>query len=172
MSDHNTIYVGVDNGLDGGLVALRGEEICLKTIMPTRSTGKGRQVMVSEIDDFLKTAGIHGLRVTVILENASKHSPGTLALCSTWDTFGSIRTLLEIRRIRHEIVNPQKWQKQFWTKPKMPKSQKFDTKAAALTAANKLWPNHDWTKSDRAYTPHDGMVDAALLAEYGRRNNL
>jgi hypothetical protein len=69
----------------------------------------------------------------------------------------------------HEITSPLTWQKVFWTKPKMPKGRKFDTKAAALKAAKQLWPLQDWRKNSRCTTPHDGLVDAALIAEYGRR---
>lgn len=162
-------YIGIDNGLDGGIVAVKDGALFTQTVMPVRKLGKGREVDILTMDIYL---GSFSGPVTVILENASKHSAGTLALCSTWFTFGMIRSLLEVRGFRHEIVNPQVWQKQFWTRPKMPKDQKFDTKAAALNAANKLWPMHDWTKSERATKPHDGMIDAALLAEYGRRNNI
>jgi hypothetical protein len=69
-------------------------------------------------------------------------------------------------------VLSQKWQKTFWSKPKMPKGQKFNTKAAALNVANQIFPGAQWLKSDRCTKPHDGMIDAALLAEYGRRENI
>jgi hypothetical protein len=61
------------------------------------------------------------------------------------------------------------WQRVFWTKPKMPEGMKFDTKAAALNQANQLWPDNDWTATKRSRKPHDGMIDAALIAEAGRR---
>jgi hypothetical protein len=95
-----------------------------------------------------------------------------MALCSTWFTYGHICAALKLGLYRWHSIRPQAWQKTFWAKPKMPKGQKFDTKAAALRSANMLWPTEDWTKSDRATKPHDGMVDAALIAEYGRRNRL
>ena len=42
-----------------------------------------------------------------------------------------------------------------------------DTKARALAAACARWPGVDWTASSRARKPHDGIVDAALLALWG-----
>lgn len=42
-------------------------------------------------------------------------------------------------------------------------------KIRALKAARELWSAMDWRKSERATKPHEGMIDAALIAEYGRR---
>jgi hypothetical protein len=87
-------------------------------------------------------------------------------------SYAVIEALVVANGLKYHDILSQKWQKQFWTKPKMPKGQKFDTKGAALDVARKLWPKESWLKTDRCTKPHDGMVDAALLAEYGRRNNL
>lgn len=162
------IYIGIDNGLDGALVALDGDGELLESIpMPTRKLGKGREVDVERVHDWLGR-----FAATVILEEAAKHSPGKLALCSTWHSFGMIKAVLRLDGIRHEIVPPKRWQKAFWTTPKLPKGQKFDTKAAALSAASRLWPAETWLASPRCSAPHSGLVDAALLAEYGRRTRI
>lgn len=162
-------YIGIDNGLDGGIVAVNGAEIISQMVTPTKALGKGRMVDLFKLDIFL---GSFEEPVTVIVETAMKHSAGNLALCSTWFSFGMIRATLELREFRFHVITPQVWQKEFWTRPKLAKNQKFDTKAAALNAASQLWPRHDWTKSERAVKAHDGLVDAALIAEYGRRKNL
>jgi hypothetical protein len=47
--------------------------------------------------------------------------------------------------------------------------KKADTKKTAKLVAKRLWPGQDFTKSARAYQPHDGKCDAALIAEWGRR---
>jgi hypothetical protein len=46
------------------------------------------------------------------------------------------------------------------------------TKVAALASANKLWPTERWLATTRSKTPHDGMVDAALIARYNRDRQL
>jgi hypothetical protein len=162
-------YIGIDNGLDGGITVLNEEgSIIHKCVMPVIKLGKGRQVDILEMDRIINAFS----PCSCILEPAQKHSPGILALCSTWFSYGIITSVLTLGKTRFTLVNPQAWQKMFWVRPKMAKGQKFDTKAAALNAANKLWPSEDWTKSERASKPHDGMVDAALIAEYGRRLNL
>jgi hypothetical protein len=43
-----------------------------------------------------------------------------------------------------------------------------DTKKASALVAKTLWPNQDWRGTPRSRVAHDGMTDAALIAEYGR----
>jgi len=41
-----------------------------------------------------------------------------------------------------------------------------------LLKARQLWPDETWLASPRCTKPHDGMIDAALIAEYARISNL
>jgi hypothetical protein len=45
------------------------------------------------------------------------------------------------------------------------------TKVFALRKANILWPEQKWLATARSYVPHDGIVDAALIAQYHLQNN-
>ena len=161
------VYIGIDNGLTGGLVALSdhpGPPIAME-IMPTRGKSKGNEINAelvwSFIDQFCRDT------LTVILETPGKHSPGAQALCSMWDSYGAIRGVLESRGIRHHRITPQAWQKKI-----LVGCAKGDTKPAALAKARQLWPAENWLASPRCTKPHDGMIDAALIAEYGRILNL
>ena len=161
------VYIGIDNGLTGGLVALSdhpGPPI-ETMVMPTRGKSKGNEVDALIVWEFL--AGYNLEEITVILETPGKHSPGAQALCSMWDSYGAIRGVLESRGIRHHRITPQAWQKVL-----LPGCAKGDTKPAALAKARQLWPNETWLASPRCTKPHDGMIDAALIAEYGRIKNL
>ena len=167
------LYVGIDNGLDGAIVAVQDNgEIYKAVIMPTIKLGKGISVDVCAVDMFMGDMFRAGHQVVAVIETASKHSPGVMALCSTWYTYGQLISMLKLRSIKFEEVHPKKWQKEFWVSKKMPDGKKFDTKAAALQAAMKIWPNFNWTRSDKSVKAHDGLVDAALIAEYARRKNL
>lgn len=157
------IYIGIDNGLTGGLVALSDHpgapvEMCP---MPTRGKAKGNEVDAAAIWDFIDKWD--RASVTVILETPGKHSPGAQALCSMWGSYGAIRGVLESRGIRHHRITPQAWQKRM-----LVGCAKGDTKPAALAMAKRLWPDETWLASPRCIKPHDGMIDAALIAEYGR----
>jgi hypothetical protein len=161
------IYIGIDNGLQGALVALSdhpGAPIGMR-IMPTRGKSKGNEVDAQSIWEWIYQMG--GTACTVILETPGKHSPGAQALCSMWDSYGAIRGVLESRGIRHHRITPQSWQKVM-----LPGCAKGDTKPAALAKAKQLWPQETWLASPRCSKPHDGMIDAALIAEYGRISNL
>jgi hypothetical protein len=45
---------------------------------------------------------------------------------------------------------------------------KGKTKEVALMVADKLAPEECWLKSKRASKPHDGLIDAFLIARYIR----
>jgi len=162
------IYIGIDNGLTGGLVALSdhpGPPIDY-WVMPLKAKPKGNEVAAELIWQFLDNLSNRN-KLTVILETPGKHSPGALALCSMWDSFGAIRGVLESRGVRHHRVDPQVWQKAM-----LGKVEKGQTKPAAYARARQLWPDEDWLATPRSTKPHEGLIDAALIAEYGRRNNL
>ena len=161
------IYIGIDNGLTGGLVALSdhpGPPIASMP-MPTRGKSKGNEVDALAVKYFILRFIDND--ITVILETPGKHSPGVRALCSMWDSYGAIRGVLESRGIRHHRITPQMWQKTM-----LPGCAKGDTKPAALARARQLWPAESWLASPRCSKPHDGMIDASLIAEYGRIKNL
>lgn len=162
MSD---IHIGIDPGLSGGIAILRGRELELH-VMPTENNGKKRRVDAEMLDCILS-----GPRAIVVYESPAG-SKNARALASMADSFARIETVLILGKFRREPITARKWQKEFWTVPKMAKGQKFDTKAAALKVAKQLWPDRDWRASGRCKVPHDGLVDAALIAEYARRKGL
>lgn len=40
-------------------------------------------------------------------------------------------------------------------------------KTRSLWVAKQLWPHETWLASERSRVPHDGLIDAALIALYG-----
>ena len=164
------IYIGIDNGLTGGLVALSdhpGAPIAMIP-MPVKAKAKGNEVDAAAILDWLVVdCEFRIIEITAIIEIPGKHSPGVQALCSMWDSFGAIRGFLETRGIRHHRVAPQTWQKAI-----LGNVEKGNTKPAALAKARQLWPGEAWLATPRSTKPHEGMIDAALIAEWARGRNL
>jgi len=140
--------------------------------MPTAPNGKGRKIDLHTLAATIKEISRHPDQYTFIVENPGAHAPSAAGLRSMTYSFAAVETLLAAHQLKYHVVLSQKWQKVFWSKPKMPKGQKFNTKAAALNIVNQIFPGEKWLKSDRCTKPHDGMIDAALLAEYGRRQNI
>lgn len=100
------------------------------------------------------------------------HSLGHTAAAATF-TFGfntgvvyGIMQLLNVPVFR---VAPAVWQKHTW-KPEhilmINDTDKKDTKATSLNAAHSIFPNVSFIMP-RGRVPHDGCVDAALIAYYG-----
>ena len=165
----SNVYIGIDPGLSGGIAILRGRELELH-IMPTFGDGKKRRVDVDILDAILFPT--RASSSAMILYESPAGSKNARALASMADSFARIETLLILCQFRREPITARKWQKEFWTVPKMAKGKTFDTKAAALKVAKQLWPDRDWRASGRCKVPHDGLVDAALIAEYARRKGL
>jgi hypothetical protein len=81
-------------------------------------------------------------------------------------SFHAVRAVLEVRGFRHHRVTPHQWQKP------MLRCKPGDTKPVALTLARQLWPEEEWLATEKCKVAHDGGIDAALIAEWGRRNRV
>ena len=82
------------------------------------------------------------------------------------------------------LVTPKVWQKEIWinedivgspTKRTYKKSglpiMKIDTKLTSFNAVLRLFPNVQIPLTPKSKKPHDGIIDALCIAEYGRRQN-
>jgi len=157
------IYVGIDNGLTGALVAIAFPgEIMYRLVMPTRNKAKGNEVDAVAVRDWFHSFDHIG-DITVILETPGKFAKGVQAISSMWDSYGALRAVVETLGYRHHRITPQSWQKVMLIGCK-----KGDTKPHALARARQLWPGEKWLATPRCSKPHEGLIDAALIAEYGR----
>lgn len=170
--------LGIDPGKSGGLVVICDDEVVFKSIMPI----SGDSLDIKCLCD-LVTGLTRQYNLIVVLEEV--HSIFGSSAGSNF-TFGFVCGAIEAVVVSCGIklikVQPKKWQKELWAnsdicyKPKKPeqKNASVDTKASSLNCAKRLFPNVDFRKSDsaRVTKDHDGIVDACLLAEYGRIKNL
>jgi len=159
------VIIGIDNGISGSLVAITAHHglIIDKILMPTRSSGKSRECDAIAVCEWIEKFQ-YSDEVAVALETPGKYSPGTLALCSMWDCYGVLRGILESCNIRHIRVDPQIWQKEM-----LGKVPKGETKPYARAKAKELWVTETWLATPRSKKAHEGLVDAALIAEFYRR---
>lgn len=162
------IYVGIDNGLDGGIVALSDTAgaapvACLP--MPTQTHRGRREIDARAVADWFLALGPLGWTTAIIEEPGGSKSANAAASMAA--SFATLRAVCEVKRIRWHRVTPRQWQRVM-----LPGCPAGETKREALAVARRLWPAHDWRASERAKTPHDGIVDAALIAEMGRRCGL
>lgn len=165
MKEKPDIIIGIDNGISGALVALSAYSgmVIDSILMPTRTTGTSRECDAIAVCEWIEKFQ-YSDEVAVALETPGKYSPGTLALCSMWDCYGVLRGILESCNIRHIRVDPQIWQKEM-----LGKVPKGETKPYARAKAKELWVTETWLATPRSKKAHEGLVDAALIAEFYRR---
>lgn len=160
------IYIGVDNGVSGGLAAISHHGSMISTlIMPIQKARKGNEidpVSVWKWIDYI-TADDRS-KVFVVIEEPGG-SKSAKAATSMAGSFHALRTLCALKSIRWDRITPQIWQKAM-----LPGAKAGDTKPRALEAARRFWPDETWLATDRSSKPHEGIIDAALIAEYARRN--
>lgn len=89
---------------------------------------------------------------------------GVTSMFSFGRAYGEILGVLTTLGLPTSLLPPQ-----VWTKSMHQNAHGDKPKARSLWAAQVLWPAHSWLATARSRVPHDGMVDAALIAEYGRR---
>lgn len=167
---NNKVYVGVDIGKNGAIamIGVDGTISCFS--MPKIKD----ELDYSEINLLLR--GFSNMGAHVVFEKLGVifGSSKTTAF-SMGHQSGAIEMGCFANNIPFTKVRAVDWQKQMFqgveaiTKPG--KSSK-DTKAMALVAIKRIFPDLKLTFGERATKPHDGLVDAVLMAEYARRNNL
>jgi len=101
---------------------------------------------------------------TIVLEDV--HSiPGASAKSNFGfgKSVGITELVVRQSKIPFEMVPPKEWQKNVWiNSDKVPR----DTKKTSLNSARRLYPSYDFLATKRSTVPHDGIVDATLIAHY------
>jgi len=100
------------------------------------------------------------------------------SIAAQFRNIGQWEGILAARMIPYQLVKAVAWQKVMLEgKPSPPKKaskkekehHRKAIKGYAAVIASRLFPGHDFRRTVKCYTPHDGMVDAALIGEYCRR---
>ena len=183
--------VGIDPGKTGAIAVMHKGKIVNKVPIPLIST--------KEIDNFDlniifrnirtladKVAAENGNDLLVIMEHV--HSIFGAAAKANFQ-FGRVNGLLEgfiaAYGLKYILVAPKTWQKEMHAGipvikiparivnkrdgTKVKKKEKVDIKKMSALAVQRLFPEVDCTTTPRSSKPHEGIVDAILMAEYGRR---
>ena len=153
------MIVGVDNGLDGGLCAVSEHGLVIdKIVMPTKRVSKKREIDTMKIKQwllFLNTPFV------LAVEEPLAHARSSQAMRSMALSFGKLCGMAETNDFKMCRVSVHKWQKAMLGY--VPKGK---TKEYAILKAEELAPEECWVKNKRCKNPHDGMVDAFLIATY------
>jgi len=163
------IYIGIDNGISGGLAAISDHHGLIIDMLPMPVTKhrSRNEINIRMVHLWLSevTGGNLSNADYIIEEPNNSRTPSTAY--SVASSFHSMRGFFETKLLRFSRITPQSWQKKM-----LGKVPAGETKAYALAKANELWPGELFRASSRCKTPHDGLVDAALIAAYGREIEL
>lgn len=154
------MIIGIDNGLDGGLCAISTHDgsIIDKTPMPTLVFKKKREVDPKKIHKWIMDLNTP---CVIAIEEPLNHARSSQAMRSMAISFGKIIGMSECKDIPIKRIDVHEWQKAM-----LGRVPKGFTKRAALVTAAKLAPDEDWLATSRCSTPHDGMIDAFLIARF------
>lgn len=163
----SAVTIGIDNGLKGGLCAVRNTDSAVigYTQMFTEQIGDKEEIDVKRLLSWVSVYGSGPL--TVCVEEPLKHAKNSQAMRSMSISFGKIDGSLRAIGVTPRRIQVKDWQTAMLGKS-VPKGQ---TKVFALRKANTLWPDEKWLATARSRVPHDGIVDAALIAQYHLHNN-
>lgn len=160
------MFVGIDNGLKGGIAFVTNDgQIADLQVMPTFKDGKYNRVEATALNDLFLRDSFDISNIRFVSYEKPVGSKSASAVRSMADSFAVVDAVLSLLGLRREPITPQKWQREYWAR-----QTGDDTKKKALAVAQRLWPEQSWLATSRSTKPHDGLVDAALIAEFARRN--
>ena len=118
-------------------------------------------------------------RIVAVMEEVhavfGSSAKGTFAF---GEIFGFLKGMIFACGIPLNLVPPKEWQKEIWRPcDKIYKAtdgirKAIDTKATSITAARRIFPQHDLRRTTSCKNPDDNLCDSMLIAEYARRKNL
>ena len=144
------VYIGIDPGKNGGIGIIEESGFIL-----TRPFSE--EFLLNELGHYSDNCPCK-----CILEHV--HAMPKQGVSSTFNfgmNFGFIQGVLKAYSIPYELVTPQKWKKEFSC---------TSDKNTSINVCKRLFPGVCLKASERCRKDHDGMAEALLMAEYGRRH--
>lgn len=169
------VTVGIDPGKGGALVALTDQgaqpPFIIRNVMPVIGTKRPEYDLVellAVLTGYQELTG-EGGSLSVYVERQQPMPAamgGGAANYGRGYALGILEGLMVALGLRYEVVSPRRWQRDM-----LADIPGDDTKARAEIAARRLFPRADLTRSERARKADKGIVDALLIAEWGRRRS-
>lgn len=148
------LIVGIDPGQTGGVAVLESSPILY--VMKDSTW----------FADMMEELKAQPLKVYIERAQAMPKN-GAVSMFKYGQHFGELLGVLTALQIPFETVPPVTWTKAIHQTT----NKTIGPKARSLQAVQRLFPGVRLTdpESERAKKPHEGIVDALLIAEYGRR---
>lgn len=159
---------GIDPGYTGGIVGI--DDLGKVTNLATIPLTKDDDVDFVRLSDIFQP--IHKYD-TIVLEDV--HSVFGASAKSNFQfgrICGILRAYAEQNCDNVVMITPKQWQQLVWidTDKVLKPNGKVDTKATSLKAAQRLFRNVNFLATAKSKKPHNGLIDAALIA-YAHEQN-
>lgn len=153
--------MGIDPGLGGGIAILTDDSLILEP-MPRDEAG------ALDLFELNKIISDHAndLRCAFVEKVHAMPKNGVTGMFNFGRNYGIILGMLVANRVKIIDVRPQDWMKTIHLEYNV----KVPPKERNLVAFKKIFPNIDARRTVRCKGPDLGLVDAALIAEFGRRS--
>src|ERR1700733_1948010 len=151
--------MGIDPGLGGGIAILGRDGILLEPI-PTSDDGKRIDLL-----ELAKIMGDHApdIRVCYLEDVHAMPKQGVVSMFTFGKVVGILQGMLGAFGIPFVLVRPQQWMGEMY------RNIEGENKERSITAFERLYPGVNALRTTRSKKPDLGLVEAALIAEYGRR---
>jgi hypothetical protein len=166
----NKTYLGIDIGISGAIAVIDD-----KNIFTYKMPLVAKQLDTNELYKIIASFKTTHKNLHICFEKlglifgSSKKTAFSMGY-----QMGVIEALCVGQKISYTAVRAVDWQKEMFkhtTVITKPGKTSRDTKAMALVTIKKLFPDLTLT-FNKEVKPNDGLVDAVLIAEYAKRNNL
>lgn len=141
-------YIGIDPGKKGALAIIHPDGTT--SAIPFSEDGYKTKIGLLRYEDCF-----------CIMERVSAMpGQGVTSMFNFGQNFGYIRGLLEANNVPYELVLPQKWKRHFGV---------TGDKNSSIGVCRRLFPGQSLKRTDKCRKDDDGLAEALLMAEYGRR---
>lgn len=158
------IVIGIDPGADGAYAAMDGNGQCLAAaVLPVVKVKRGTEL---DVDSFARTLEGYPADSLVVLEVVhAMPGQGVTSMFSFGRIYGEIIGTVKTMGLSLEMATPQAWKKVV-----LAGTDKSD--GAQLAYCRRRWPGQSLLRTPKCTKPHEGIMDALCIAEYGRRTLL
>lgn len=165
--------LGVDPGTNGALVLLDLQgHIKAHYIMPLvykKVSTKKHEIGYLDLKllfEMLKKLNSEGIESTFLEYVSARPGEGTSSSFKFGGMFWAVQALLVANEMPYKTIHPRTWCENIHEGMR----RDLTAKQRSQIAFKNLFPGVDFKRTPRCAENHDGLVDAALIAEYGRRS--
>ena len=156
------IIVGIDPGLKGAIATLSNGRPAVR-IMPTLKMGKSKLTLDERLIFQILKRRAEAIEHVFIEKVSAMPGQGVTSCFNFGCGWGVLRGICVGLQLPYTLVHPTTW------KRVMCKDMPKGSKDTSIIIAKRLWPDVNLRPTPRSRKDSDGLADALLIAEYGRR---